>query len=189
MRFLLMRREVVEGGRRPRFYGVAYVADTFDGMVCYPVGINLVVRWARALWHWLVDYVPADWELRAMKKVEEARADIRKVELEWYAKGYNEACSKFLQVAGMVGVRDASKIRELTELPDNSKVLRFKKGHKFSIVDPKTAVTRHYEVQDVTALRSGLSIDAVETGSEKGETMDELVKKFKRGNRRGSKDV
>jgi hypothetical protein len=37
----------------PRFYGVAWRDYSRDGVVCYPVPVNIVAGLLRGLWHWL----------------------------------------------------------------------------------------------------------------------------------------
>lgn len=47
------RRYVSPGEIIPPGYGLAYHAYDRDLSVCYPVPLNLAVRWARDAWYWL----------------------------------------------------------------------------------------------------------------------------------------
>ncbi len=42
--------QIAEGEAAPWWYGVAYYSAYADYIVCYPVPINLVVRWSRDIW-------------------------------------------------------------------------------------------------------------------------------------------
>ena len=42
--------QLVEGEMAPWWYGMAYYSPYTNHVVYYPVPINLVVRWSRALW-------------------------------------------------------------------------------------------------------------------------------------------
>ena len=46
----LLRREVAAGIMLPRFYGIAYIDIMRNLRVCYPIPLNLLVRWARNAW-------------------------------------------------------------------------------------------------------------------------------------------
>lgn len=48
-----MVRLVDEGAKMPKFYGVAYRDFAGSVLVCYPVPLNLVVRWWIHLWAWM----------------------------------------------------------------------------------------------------------------------------------------
>src|SRR5579859_3103382 len=48
-----------EGERLPTGYAIAFVDFVIGRAVCYPVGIHLVVRWARAIWFWTVRHRPS----------------------------------------------------------------------------------------------------------------------------------
>ena len=53
-----MRKVIQEGGIYPRFYGPAWDdlrinCDRLAIVVCYPIPINLILRWIRQLYLWL----------------------------------------------------------------------------------------------------------------------------------------
>ena len=45
--------QVAQGEAAPWWYGVAYYSPYSDHVVCYPVPLNLLVRWCRNIW-WLL---------------------------------------------------------------------------------------------------------------------------------------
>ena len=52
---LALEKAVREGERYPRGYGFAYMGEPWlDHKVAYPIPLNLVVRWARAAWIWIM---------------------------------------------------------------------------------------------------------------------------------------
>jgi hypothetical protein len=48
-----LRVEVAAGDAMPRGYGMAYYIPGRDACVAMPVGLNLIVCWARAAYRWL----------------------------------------------------------------------------------------------------------------------------------------
>lgn len=45
---------VEEGYELPRLYAPCFREYPFDVLVCAPVGLHLVIRWARDLWFWIL---------------------------------------------------------------------------------------------------------------------------------------
>jgi hypothetical protein len=50
---MFIARFVEEGGYFPRGYGLAYRDCNRQGAICYPVPLNLLVRYWRDFWFWL----------------------------------------------------------------------------------------------------------------------------------------
>lgn len=63
----ISREDIANGGIIPRWYAVAYRLDYNDVVVCYPVGIHLVVM----AWEWL------HWKVSHGKDYSLMRAPIR----------------------------------------------------------------------------------------------------------------
>ena len=53
MKRILTGIQVAQGERLPNWYGVAYREFCADHVICYPIPINLLVRWHHGL-KWLV---------------------------------------------------------------------------------------------------------------------------------------
>ncbi len=48
-----MSKIVYENEQIPRFYGIAYRDFLVKAIICYPIPLNWLVRWERALGFWL----------------------------------------------------------------------------------------------------------------------------------------
>jgi len=57
-------REVLEGQEVPRGYGVAYIQPGGTSATCYPIPLNLIVRWSLLLWYALKIPRRTWWEKR-----------------------------------------------------------------------------------------------------------------------------
>lgn len=71
MSYKVTGMKLAEGYRLPWYMGVAYYSPCSDHFICYPVPINLLVRWSRNAW----------WALKAGKHdaLSKAYQDGRKV--------------------------------------------------------------------------------------------------------------
>ena len=67
--------KLAQGYQMPFWYGAAYYSPYSDHLICYPIPLNLVVRWARALW----------WALKRCKHDDLSAA---------YSAGYEAALSR-----------------------------------------------------------------------------------------------
>ena len=59
MKRILTGLQVVEGERLPSWYGFAYRNYCADHAICFPIPINLIVRWSRDF-KWLLKRHKAD---------------------------------------------------------------------------------------------------------------------------------
>ena len=74
------------GERLPFGYGVAYTKWEYDVDVLYPIGLNVLVRWARAFYWWLIRNTSGpDWFSRQMWRA------YHEGETHGYALGWNQA--------------------------------------------------------------------------------------------------
>jgi len=56
MRKLKFKRVINEGGKIPRYCGVAWFDPVYDEFICYPVGINVLLAFVRNLWFGIKHY-------------------------------------------------------------------------------------------------------------------------------------
>ena len=54
-----MRKKILEGMMRPRGYASAWFEWESLHYICYPIGIHLIARYARALYGWIA-YLRSD---------------------------------------------------------------------------------------------------------------------------------
>lgn len=45
-----LKKIKLEGEKHPRGYGIAYRNWEDNTMVCYPLGLNWIINWSRAIW-------------------------------------------------------------------------------------------------------------------------------------------
>jgi len=103
-----LKRFVPEMDELPRGYGVAYRSVTKHGAICYPIPLNLVVRWLYGVWLWLRFPVGTTWyeeiEIRAYERGREAGRDIGALQA---ATADGERVRRLVSEAYENGKRDA----------------------------------------------------------------------------------
>lgn len=50
---IITSREYAEGARIPFWWGVSYLSWESDRAICYPIPLNLLIRWSRDLYYWI----------------------------------------------------------------------------------------------------------------------------------------
>lgn len=58
---MMLSHEYLEGHVLPWWQGVAYFRWDMHGAVCYPIPLNLIVRWARNTFFWVKAARRLDW--------------------------------------------------------------------------------------------------------------------------------
>ena len=88
--------QVANGEMAPWWYGASYYSPCADYTVCYPIPINLIVRWVRAGW----------WALKRGKR--DALSDA-------YSRGRSEGCRERLTAEQRQNQRVADVIKLVRE--------------------------------------------------------------------------
>ncbi len=68
-KFIATKEYVEEGNAAPRGYGLSYRDYLMNSTVWYPLGLHLIVRWARDFHFWLVKVGYPGYRQRAMHRV------------------------------------------------------------------------------------------------------------------------
>ena len=84
MKFEITHREVLAGERMPKWYGRAYHRCEMDVTVCYPIPINLLVRWFDKLKWWVICPLADREELAYQRGYNDGRRD--ELNRQWDSK-------------------------------------------------------------------------------------------------------
>jgi len=116
IRRIIFAKEIAEGERLPRFYGVAYPNQMYSGVVCYPIPVNIVVRWFRRLFNWARDYKMDKRELELQKAWRDFRNIQKWVERDSFQKGFDSCQTQWMGAMKRMGtnIKDR-KVRSFNE--------------------------------------------------------------------------
>jgi len=62
-----MKKIIDEGMRIPKGYGIAWRDFARDQAICYPIGLNQIVRWARKVYFWISFPNLSYWEKKELE--------------------------------------------------------------------------------------------------------------------------